>query len=334
MAHNAYLLSPTARDGTTATWPAGGTVYKEDFAWFAKGVFQSINGDLGGTWAPSSAITIGGSGLVCTTVQSQFYGVTINGAGTLVCNAGAFLNQDVTLGDTHGDTTTVNGVFIAQWHATFNDNVAFNGTGTLTVAAGVSTNINGGFNANKSVGIGTTSSDVLSVQASAGFASQVTISDNLNLNGGSSGTHATATFGTWYNVTFNCTNAVFFAGGGITNSGALDQSGAATLSGETTVSGVVGQTYAQKTGASSYTIAVTDRYITVNSSSSSVTLTATGALPGMVQTIVNQASTSLVIKNPGGSTNCTIDGGTGSHWVDMLWDGSAFFALRYGGVLT
>lgn len=57
MAHNAYI-----RNGVgSGAWVT--VVTDDEFELFDARQFQSINGDLGGTWAPSSPIVIGGSGI-------------------------------------------------------------------------------------------------------------------------------------------------------------------------------------------------------------------------------------------------------------------------------
>ena len=133
--HNAYLLSPAARGGTTTQWPNGGTVYSEDFAWFAVTCFQSINGDLGGTWTPSSQIVIGGSGLSVT-------GPVHTGAST-------------TIGNVNTDTLTINafGTFVNGWQSNgtsaFHKDVTFDagtfGSATVVSDSHVAWTINGTF---------------------------------------------------------------------------------------------------------------------------------------------------------------------------------------------
>jgi hypothetical protein len=136
MAHNAYLTSPVARGGTTTQWPTGGTVYSQDFAWFAVTCFQSINGDLGGTWVPSSQIVIGGSA----------------GLGVLgPLHTGSL----TTIGFTNTDTMVVNAfaTYVSGWQANgtsaFHKDVTFDagtfGSATVVSDSHVAWTINGTF---------------------------------------------------------------------------------------------------------------------------------------------------------------------------------------------
>lgn len=61
MAHNVYIRGPLAAD-----WPFGSDVDDVEFAAFDAAQFKSINGDDGGTWAPTDPIIIGGAGLDLT----------------------------------------------------------------------------------------------------------------------------------------------------------------------------------------------------------------------------------------------------------------------------
>lgn len=62
MAHNAYL----AGRGSLGSWATGTTVADSEFWYFESGIYASINGDAGGTWAPASTIVVGGSGVRVT----------------------------------------------------------------------------------------------------------------------------------------------------------------------------------------------------------------------------------------------------------------------------
>lgn len=59
MAHNAYIRPGNVWSGSPAFLTA-------EITPLALQVYQSLNADLGGTWTPSSVITIGGSGLTVT----------------------------------------------------------------------------------------------------------------------------------------------------------------------------------------------------------------------------------------------------------------------------
>src|SRR5689334_2119183 len=62
MAHNDYIR-------TLHIWSGDAVVSVAEFETFDIRQFQSINGDLGGTWTPADVITIGGDGL---TVAGEF----------------------------------------------------------------------------------------------------------------------------------------------------------------------------------------------------------------------------------------------------------------------
>lgn len=61
MAHNAYLATRPANN-----WALSSAFLTVEITALALQVYQSLNGDLGGTWAPAAVITIGGSGLTVT----------------------------------------------------------------------------------------------------------------------------------------------------------------------------------------------------------------------------------------------------------------------------
>lgn len=62
MAHNAYL----AGRGSLGSWATGTTVADSEFWYFESGIYKSINGDDGGTWAPTATIVVGGAGVQVT----------------------------------------------------------------------------------------------------------------------------------------------------------------------------------------------------------------------------------------------------------------------------
>lgn len=78
MAHNALI-----RPG--GVWNTLSAVTKLEWETFDLRQFQSINGDLGGTWAPSSQIIIGGSGLRVTGPArlDDVTAMTVSGSATI-----------------------------------------------------------------------------------------------------------------------------------------------------------------------------------------------------------------------------------------------------------
>lgn len=151
MAHFAYIHGATAAD-----WPIGTVVTPQNFADFDSGRFRSINGDEGGSWAPSSVITIGGSGMsltgnfvtagnttignattgLCLVKQSTQFDcdvvIGIGGANTLIVNAPTSrFNGDVTLGSDSTDdliiesTTTITAPLLSTSTAAVRGNTLF-----------------------------------------------------------------------------------------------------------------------------------------------------------------------------------------------------------------
>lgn len=74
MSHFAYT-----RPG--GTWSAFSALFSADMASLDQKTFKSINGDDGGTWAPSSPITIGGSGINITGLASIAHNAVIGTTG-------------------------------------------------------------------------------------------------------------------------------------------------------------------------------------------------------------------------------------------------------------
>lgn len=72
MAHNSFIHGGTA---SPTAWLPGYVPVQLDWQKIDQLLFESINGDQGGTWAPASVITIGGSGL---TVSGTFIGSGTN----------------------------------------------------------------------------------------------------------------------------------------------------------------------------------------------------------------------------------------------------------------
>lgn len=135
MSHNAYIRP-------SGVWNTGIVVLHGEFAAFDLAQFQSINGDLGGTWAPSSVITIGGSGLTVTglfnaTSFSHFSANVQIDNGLGVQGGQSFEGGQLTdtllvsghtqLGTTAADTLTVNADATFAHLSTFTGTATFNG---------------------------------------------------------------------------------------------------------------------------------------------------------------------------------------------------------------
>lgn len=86
----------------TGTVPFGYVVPSAEWQTTIRQVFKAINGDEGGTWAPSSFIVIGGSGLSLTGTGHQIAGsarLTVQSTGEIRLNNGALLRADGLGGD-------------------------------------------------------------------------------------------------------------------------------------------------------------------------------------------------------------------------------------------
>lgn len=129
-----------------AAWGIGTGVSQAEFEKFDANLFAAINGDAGGTWAPSAAITLGGEGMrfvgarlavdadgsfeincdALFTEASRFTGLTsftsgiaVSGTGSatfgvpIVANAAATFSQNVTVGTSVMTSLTVNSLLYA-----------------------------------------------------------------------------------------------------------------------------------------------------------------------------------------------------------------------------
>jgi hypothetical protein len=96
MAHNTRVRADYAH------W-ATGAVTQDEFDKLDRNAFVGINGDAGGTWAPSAAIVIGGSGI---TIDGSVF--TVTASGSIACAGSASFTGSCTIGDsTLGDAFTV-----------------------------------------------------------------------------------------------------------------------------------------------------------------------------------------------------------------------------------
>lgn len=145
MAHNSYIhggpTDPTA-------WLPGFVPSQLDWQTFDKRQFESINGDQGGTWAPSDRITIGGSGFevstnfyVTGTGQANFYGglVTINpSAGVIFAGVQVDFDASTSVTFENGFDVLTGNVDIDAGHLTVTAGNLDVTAGTLHVGGAVS----------------------------------------------------------------------------------------------------------------------------------------------------------------------------------------------------
>lgn len=185
-------------------WIAGSTITPTELETFDQNLSRALDGYAGGTYAPSSLLEIGGSGLKLSSTGNQLSGtLTVLSGGLLAVNGGAafvavegstFLVQsDATLqgnvalgisGGTktltvHGAATFEKNVTVTQ-AATFNGAVSCTGNVTLGDAAGDAVTINGNLTVanaaalDGNVSIGSSSSNFCTVLAQTNFAAQAT----------------------------------------------------------------------------------------------------------------------------------------------------------------
>jgi len=133
--HNAYIRP-------SGVWTAGVPVLHGEFAAFDLAQFQSINGDLGGTWAPSSIITIGGAGLNVTgpfQVHGSFH-VYVGALFDSTVNAASFeASTDIT-----ADRDLIAGRHVvASGNATIGGNITAGGDITATGDVSATGNLHG-----------------------------------------------------------------------------------------------------------------------------------------------------------------------------------------------
>lgn len=157
MAHFAYIR------GSLGSWATGTAITQAEFWQMDQNMYRAVNGDAGGTWAPSSVITIGGSGLTVSGAFTTSGNTTIgdNPADNLTINAATiFPNTDVVFSGT--------GTIQCSYSATFSDNVVIGSD-----AADACT-VNATLAVNNNATLGTSSADALEVNSTSTFNSEVT----------------------------------------------------------------------------------------------------------------------------------------------------------------
>ncbi len=150
MAHNASIHA--------GGWATGYVVTSADFLAIDSLLFKSINGDDGGTWAPSSLITIGGSGLRVTGPFTSSYSTLIDASLTVSDTA------------TFNNLTTVN----AQFRLTGTGGFLQTGTGPVNFSGYVTT----------TAGLLVSSPGTFICNAISSFTQTVSINAALALTGG------------------------------------------------------------------------------------------------------------------------------------------------------
>jgi hypothetical protein len=150
MAHNALV-----RAGLAA-WEADPIVVALEFRKLDLACYESINGDQGGTWAPATVITIGGSG---QTVTGQFRAtdvrnMVVNALGAFACNADAEFNGLLEITGTGnlqvaiGSTANFDGDVSIGGEVDILDKFRINSGANFTVESGATFNLDVGSTVN------------------------------------------------------------------------------------------------------------------------------------------------------------------------------------------
>jgi hypothetical protein len=168
MAHNTYVK------GTIASWATGTTVSQVEFAKFDANQYKSVNGDDGGTWAPSAAIVIGGAGL---TVSGAFLATS-----TGIFTGGFAANSNASFGTTSSTYLYVYSSSTFFGPATISSGTSLTTAGEL-IATGSAT-FSGAFTISNDATVGSDSVDALTINATTSFESPVTTNDLLTCSAG------------------------------------------------------------------------------------------------------------------------------------------------------
>lgn len=141
MAHNDFVAGGTGSGAWTGTEVVHAMMEK-----FDQRQFEAINGDLGGTWAPSSIITVGGQGIEFAGTNHQVTGTLhVNNGAFLIFDSGSVVRGTVTLGDgttsaavtvSHGSLTIAAGTAFAVHTGLAADNSTWSMVGTIVNMTG------------------------------------------------------------------------------------------------------------------------------------------------------------------------------------------------------
>lgn len=125
------------------TWTNGTDLLPSEVEDFDAKLFASVNGDAGGTWAPSSQIVYGGSGLSVTgpSAFSNITAATLN--GTLTVASGAFVTfaSGASMAMLNGAVATMAGNSLLSLSGTAS--IALTGSSTLSTTSATTTALNG-----------------------------------------------------------------------------------------------------------------------------------------------------------------------------------------------
>ena len=307
---------------TRTTWTPGTALLAAEMADIDAKTFKAINGDEGGTWAPSSVITIGGSGATMklvgvNTAESLF----VDGTFDVSAVSNAYFRGSTQFRD--GSNTTVREG--ASW--------AFNEDSSTEWRSGASLVINCDWNSSGRVG----------------FSGPVDFSNNINFGVASfgfiGGAYAFVDTGSSFNMLpgseLSVESSANFSGS-TTLSNAHISSG--TISGPviTSSAGRVVKRYQFLSSLPSSTSAygpLNSDVVIVNSLTSNCTFTInnSGAVPGDEMMIVNRSpgAKSLFVTDPSAGTIMELKSASG--WRNILtifFDGSTWDILHATSTLS
>jgi hypothetical protein len=230
MAHNAYIRA-------LGVWNATSVALSSELATLDLRQFQAVNGDLGGVWAPSSAITIGGSGLAVT-------GLLDADDADITIGHGRFLTVLGTAGGALGTVNVADGALV-----TLGGTTNISATGTMHVLTGggkIVVDSGGAFEVNGALALTIKAGATVTQEAG----STIDLSGQNNVKTGAFLTVRTG--GTLSAETG--TTISFVAGSVVTLAGTNAFSGTQTITGTTHIGGTVnvptGATFAFDNGSS------------------------------------------------------------------------------------
>jgi hypothetical protein len=157
--------------GSLAAWSTGSTVQPSEFWFFESTIVKCPNFADGGSYAPTSAINIGG---IYGIVLASGTPLTVGGATTL---NGLTNNGTTALGNASTDYVYVNGNATSYGTHDFLENVTF--------AVGKSVEANGNFSAlGPNTTIGDSSADACTIDATLSANAPATFADGVNIGSG------------------------------------------------------------------------------------------------------------------------------------------------------
>jgi len=302
MAHNSYVRGPT--------WASNVPVLHGEFELFDIAQFKSINGDDGGTYAPSSLLTIGGAGMNVLLVGNNYQrGNSFN------------LESSATLSVGAGCTAVFVGTSVTNWSTGAVANFAFDST--LNLEGEVNVTSTGFLEIESGAGLLCAVGSSTSFLGTTNFISAPTFSAGLTASGVfSSGGVSCAGL----NVSGGSSLAAVGISGTATCSGSLAINGGATVTTPLTCSaaGRVTErvTYILTTGANSSAYGPENSdlvFVATLTAPVTFTIDDTNAQDGDKMRFVTEDATHfLTINDPIGGTFISLKNATGQVWSCLV----------------